>query len=274
MCVASRPVASWPSESALGPRAWRATLPLTACSPAASSPSSLLLPLQTGCTPLHWAAEEGHLPVLQALLRDPRVDPGARDKVRTQGRDGAVTAGAGGYPSAPSLPCSVAAPLWTWPGHMGQAAAVQALEEHARLALLLRRVAPQAEWQRSGRVLPAAGGRRRAHRARPSCSQSSAAGSAGGATDGATARQQLQRPCALPCCCCCRRCRRCVLPARPPRCRRRRVAHGRAAAPPPASPLVCEERSAELAWPAPSSPVLCACSAGDVRRALGGRVVL
>jgi len=45
---------------------------------------------------------EGHLPVLQALLRDPRVDPGERDKVRTQGRGWGCDCRCGGYPSAPS----------------------------------------------------------------------------------------------------------------------------------------------------------------------------
>jgi len=47
-----------------------------------------------------------------------------------------VTAGAGATPPPPPLPCRLAAPLWTWPGHEGQAAVVQALEEHALLAPL------------------------------------------------------------------------------------------------------------------------------------------
>ena len=46
----------------------------------------LLLPPQDGCTALHWAADRGHLPVLQALLRDPRIDPREKDNVRMQGK--------------------------------------------------------------------------------------------------------------------------------------------------------------------------------------------
>lgn len=37
--------------------------------------------MQNGYTPLHYAAEHGHLPVVQALIRDPRVDPGEAGKV-------------------------------------------------------------------------------------------------------------------------------------------------------------------------------------------------
>ena len=53
-------------------------------------PRPLLLPLllQDGCTPLHLAAHSGHLPVVQALLLHPRVNPGEKDNVRGRGRSG------------------------------------------------------------------------------------------------------------------------------------------------------------------------------------------
>lgn len=37
--------------------------------------------VQMGCVSLHWAAQEGRTDIVQALLRDPRVAPGARNKV-------------------------------------------------------------------------------------------------------------------------------------------------------------------------------------------------
>jgi len=40
--------------------------------------------------------------------------------VRTQGRGWGCDCRCGGLPSAPSLPCRMATPLWTWPGHRGQ----------------------------------------------------------------------------------------------------------------------------------------------------------
>ena len=49
--------------------------------------------MQEDCTPLDAAAQEGHVDIVQALLRDPRIDPGEKTNVRTQGRGRAVTAG-------------------------------------------------------------------------------------------------------------------------------------------------------------------------------------
>ena len=43
--------------------------------------------MQDGSTPLHVAAMEGHMSVVQALLGDPRVNPGETDEVRAQWMD-------------------------------------------------------------------------------------------------------------------------------------------------------------------------------------------
>jgi len=44
----------------------------------------LFMPLQNGVTPAHIAAGHGRLPILQALLRDPRVNPGEAAHVRRE----------------------------------------------------------------------------------------------------------------------------------------------------------------------------------------------
>lgn len=44
-----------------------------------------LHPLQYGRTPLHLAADAGHVPALQTLLLDLRVNAGERTKVRGHG---------------------------------------------------------------------------------------------------------------------------------------------------------------------------------------------
>ena len=48
---------------------------------------TLALPQQDGRTPLHYADHYGHLPVVQALLLDPLVNPGTKDNVSTLKRE-------------------------------------------------------------------------------------------------------------------------------------------------------------------------------------------
>ena len=49
------------------------------------SPTLRCSPLQRGGTPMHFAASNGHTPVVAALLADPRVEVNAKNNVRGGG---------------------------------------------------------------------------------------------------------------------------------------------------------------------------------------------